>query len=389
MNYRSAYIRRAKKGLRLKKRAAVVALLGVVACAAAALYQGEPTVQRLVHAGAAGAPAGEKGIKIAEHVESNGTRRIYPYSIVPGGVGDRTELARIVQADKVVAAHYASFEVDKAHPVTVAKPRFVHVSYRKGDQVYWTAQKVQLAEGETLLSDGHNEIRGRCGNRISETAMLPVEAAAPGEEELDAAVEEAPDGALNVAAPFDGTGTGQAYRLLSFPNGAGLLAVTGGEGWQAPASPFGSMAGGTYPGTAYGAPITLNNAGGQSASNGSAPAANTPVGTGAPADAPAGSEAAIATASSGGSTTETLHAGSAGTAPAGLPVRLTDTVQPEPAVDIKTPTLPDVLLSPGQLPTVPVANVEPTAQAPEPSSLWLGSVGIAAMCLLRRRRRAA
>lgn len=403
MNYRSAYIRRAKKGLRLKQRVAVVALLGVAACTAAVLYQGEPTLQRLALAGTAGQAAGVKGVKIAAHVESNGTRRVYPYSIVPGGVGDRAELARIVQADKVVAAHYASFEVDKAHPVTVARPRFVHVSYRKGDQVYWTAKKVRLAEGETLLSDGHNEIRGRCGNRISETAMLPVEAAAPSEEELDAAVEEAPDGTLNVAAPFTGAGAGQGYQLLSFPNGAGLLAVTGGEGWQAPASPFGSMAGAGYPGTAYGTPITLNSAAGQSASSGSTPAAGTPAGTGtgtgAPSDtlagtSPAASEAAIATATTGGSTSETLHpgsgnAGSAPSYPAGLPDRLTDTVQPEPAVDVRTPTLPDVLLSPGDLPTVPVADVQPTAQAPEPASLWLGGVGMAAMCLLRRRRRGA
>jgi len=376
MNYRSAYIRRAKKGLRLKKRAAIVALLGVGACTAAVLHQGEPAVQRLLHAGPAGTPAGEKGVKIAAHVESNGTRRIYPYSIVPGGVGDRAELARVVQADKVVAAHYASFEVDKAHAVTVAKPRFVHVSYRKGDQVYWTAKKVQLAEGETLLSDGHNEIRGRCGNLISETAMLPVEAAAPGDE-LDAAVEEAPDGSLNVAAPFAGTDAGQRFALLSFPNGAGMLAVTGGEGWQAPASPFGSMPGSAYPG-GYGSPVAFN--GGQSASILPAPA------PGSQADSPAGP---VYTAISSGSTSETPHPGGKdhNGATAGLPVRLPDTVQPEPIVDIKTPELPDVLLTPGDLPTVPVQTLQPTGQAPEPSSLWLGAVGIAALGLLRRGRR--
>ncbi len=114
---------------------------------------------------------------------------MYPYSVVPGGVASQAELVRIVRSDKVVATHYASFDLSRAHAVTVAKPRAVHVSYRKGDKVYWTAKKVMLREGETLLSDGKNEMRTRCANRISDVAQFPVEAHAPSAELLDAAYE--------------------------------------------------------------------------------------------------------------------------------------------------------------------------------------------------------
>lgn len=113
-------------------------------------------------------------------------RRIYRYSVFPGGAANQAELARIIRSDKVVAAHYAGFDVDKARAVTVTAPRAVYVSYRKGDQVYWTAKKVMLEAGETLLTDGRNEMRARCANRISESPRFPVEAHGPHLEALDA-----------------------------------------------------------------------------------------------------------------------------------------------------------------------------------------------------------
>jgi hypothetical protein len=160
MNHRTMYIRRSRKGQRVQQRIAAVAMLGVVACAALLMRERTPDLQQALHLaataapGASGTPAG--GLRIEDTVDHRGTRRIYPYSVVAGGVGTRAELERIIRSDKVVAAHYAAFAVDKAQPVTVAKPRAVHVSYRKGDQVYWTAKKVMLAQGETLLSDGQH-----------------------------------------------------------------------------------------------------------------------------------------------------------------------------------------------------------------------------------------
>jgi hypothetical protein len=158
-------------------------------------------------------------------------RRVYPYSVVPGGVASQAELVRIVRSDKVVAAHYASYDVSRAHEVTVARPRAVYVSYRKGDKVYWTAKKVMLREGETLLSDGENEMRTRCANRISDVAQFPVEAHAPSAEVLDTA-SEAEEGSLqNASADMPGeeglASLGQQPRLPALTDAsAGELAST-------------------------------------------------------------------------------------------------------------------------------------------------------------------
>lgn len=423
MKSRTAYIRRSRKGLRIKKRALIVTVLGLAACTGLLLQGRAPAPERggnqaVLAAAAPSAPAGPASAD--DSAAPDRPRRIYPYSIVAGGVSGRAELARIIQSDKVVAAHYASFQVAKAHPVAVAKARAVHVSYRKGDQVYWTKNKVMLAEGETVLSDGKNEIRGRCGNRISDVAMLPVEAAAPGEQELDAAVDEGGNGApLQVAAPFGRDGGGRySHQLLSYPNGAGLLAVTGGDGWHAPAGPSGSgMPSAPYPGVATGGPIALTGSSAQVVPT--APAAppvavTTPVDTasggGSTSETPHGT-IPTGTGSTGGSTSETPRGGSLADtapvvpgsnggipsappsdgglppAPVGLPAELADTVQPDPEPVVPVPTPPGAVLWPVELPAVPVTTVEPTAEAPEPATLWLSGAGVAALLLGRRRRR--
>lgn len=403
MNYRTAYIRSSRKALRLRKRAAAVAVLAVAACAATVLAPQlhAPVLQQQAHAENAAVQAMPAArLRIADAVDSNGTRRIYPYSIVPGGVASRTDLKNIVRTDKVVAAHYASFEVDKARATTVAKPRAAYVSYRKGDQVYWTAKKVMLAEGETVLTDGQSEIRGRCGNRISDTARLPVEPKGPTEEELDSSVDEEADGKLNVGYAYQGAGAGQSQQLLAFANGAGMLAVSGGDAWHAPSSPFGPMAGGIVPSGLYGAPVVLaQDAGSSSAIGGSGSGSTvetrTPAtgGTSAdiapalPAAAPADTVAAVI-ATGGRSTTETPRATPATPAtPAELPVLLSDTVQPVTEVEVKAPSIPATLLWPDELPAVPVKPADTTAEAPEPATLWLSGLGFAAMLLLRRRPR--
>jgi len=239
MDYRSAYIRRSRKGSRLKQRLAAVGLLGVAACAGLyALAMNEsaaPALSARAHAPADTAALAPTVLRTAAQVEAQEktrkTRRVYPYSIVPGGLADRRELARAVVIDKVVAEHYAAFETARATVKTVDKPRAVYVSYRKGDKVFWTAKKLQLAEGETLLSDGQNEIRTRCGNRISDVPQLPVEAKGPSEEELDAAVEVAEDDAgegtvAHVGFAVDGNPAGHGYQLKTF--GSGSAAQNGG-----------------------------------------------------------------------------------------------------------------------------------------------------------------
>lgn len=381
MNYRSAYIRRGRKGLRLKKRAAAVVLLGFGVCLAAVLQQRAPVLVPAAHPASAGSSATVRAAPVAlalAQAAKPGPRRIYPYSIVPGGVHDRAELARIILDDKVVAAHYAGIDIEKAHLVTVAKPRAVYVSYRKGDQVFWTAKKVTLAAGEEVLTDGQNELRARCGNRISEVPMLPVEMHAPTEADMDASVEVAQDGEgeqLNVAYAPGGDGAGRgSWQLLSYANGAGLLAVNGGTPVSARSS-FGQPAWyGTdrYPGASLGAPVALGSSIITNVPT-NAPLADSPVAGSPGADAPA--------------------AGSPGTpgaqpAPVSsdLPTKLVDTAQPAPEPEVKNPSIPDTLLEPGTPPVKTVESTPPKSDVPEPATLWLGGAGVLALLLARRRR---
>lgn len=101
-------------------------------------------------------------------------RRLYPYSVIPGGVENEQELANAVAHDPVVAQHYAEFDVSRAHVIHLDRNLAVYVSYRMGNRVFWTTKRLRIPEGETLITDGEHEARTRCGNRLSETPMAPT-----------------------------------------------------------------------------------------------------------------------------------------------------------------------------------------------------------------------
>jgi hypothetical protein len=284
------------------------------------------------------------------------SRRIYPYSIVPGGVGSREDIVRRVSTDQVVARHYASFDIQKAHAVTVSKPRAVHVSYRKGDKIYWTANKVMLAQGETLLSDGTHDIRGRCGNRISDTAMLPVAMNEPSAAELDES--------MNVASADDGS-----LQNASF----GLDDMMAGN----PTS-FQRFANFNVP---------LNNA-----------PATPPVRGGMPS-VPAGTQSAMGLepprylAVSSSPAMVLQRANQAPDTPAVVPAPV-DTPTPSlPVVPVDTP-LPPVTTDIPATPTVPVTPLAPVppvkeplpeGEIPEPGTLWLFGAAFALLLLVTRK----
>ncbi|HEU0140024.1 MAG TPA: PEP-CTERM sorting domain-containing protein [Bryobacteraceae bacterium] len=109
-------------------------------------------------------------------------KAVYPYSVVPGGVWSKEDVARAAQSDTVVADHYAEIDADHIRPVTVVKPARAYVSYRKNGKIYWSSRRISLHQGETLLTDGSQCVRGRCGNRLSE---VPREPALPPAQEPD------------------------------------------------------------------------------------------------------------------------------------------------------------------------------------------------------------
>jgi hypothetical protein len=104
---------------------------------------------------------------------------ICEYSIVAGGVQSAADVDRAVKADPVVSQHYARIAIDKLTPTRVAASRQAYVSYRIGDQVFWSSNTVTLPEGEAVLTDGATMIHARCGSLISDGAATPTRQAEP------------------------------------------------------------------------------------------------------------------------------------------------------------------------------------------------------------------
>lgn len=113
------------------------------------------------------------------------TRPVYPHSVIPGGAYSLAELQDSRHRDPVVDAHYKLFDPAKLHMTQAVEAKLVYVSYRLDDRIYWTRNRVRLAAGEALISDGEHEARARCGNRIAERPQKPVGKDEPTAAELD------------------------------------------------------------------------------------------------------------------------------------------------------------------------------------------------------------
>ncbi len=110
---------------------------------------------------------------------------VYPYSIIPGGLKEVSDLKYATLRDYVVRGHYANFNFNRAHFIRVTQPRAVYLSYRIRDAVYWTHKKALLHPGELLVTDGKTTARARCGNQISDVAKPNVSDEEPAEDILD------------------------------------------------------------------------------------------------------------------------------------------------------------------------------------------------------------
>jgi len=74
--------------------------------------------------------------------------------------------------------------------------RALFVSYRIGNRIFWTKNRLNVPAGETVVTDGEHMARTRCGNRLSDVPIGPVFAMEP----LPEAMEIPADGGL-LAAP--------------------------------------------------------------------------------------------------------------------------------------------------------------------------------------------
>ena len=120
----------------------------------------------------------------AIYADASSGHAVFPYSVIPGGIRSGQELAEAARRDALVAQHYAGFQLGAARVIRLKKDRRAYVSYRLGGQIFWTKHKVTLRAGETLVTDGKNVARGRCGNRVSDAPNLPVSPKEPGDQTM-------------------------------------------------------------------------------------------------------------------------------------------------------------------------------------------------------------
>ena len=117
---------------------------------------------------------------------SQPNRAVYPYSVIPGGVRTAQELRDAISRDPVVADHYSDFASSKAQVVDSDSERLAYVSYRLGNEVFWTRRRLQIPRGEKLMTDGVNYARMRCANRISAVPQPRTSPLEPPPPELNA-----------------------------------------------------------------------------------------------------------------------------------------------------------------------------------------------------------
>jgi hypothetical protein len=139
----------------------------------------------LLHPGDLPAPTPRTQTKFIAKEEK---RKIYPYSVVPGGASTLAEAKRAM-SDPAVKDHYAAVDIKKLRQETLKADMFGYLSYRVGDKIYWTAKQVRIKAGETVYTDGTQIIRGRCLNCYSQNFMLPTRPREPSEQTFDTSVD--------------------------------------------------------------------------------------------------------------------------------------------------------------------------------------------------------
>ena len=146
--------------------------------------------------------------------------KVYPYSVIPGGVSNAADFRHAATGDSVVRRHYANFDFAHVRLERATEAREVYVSYRIRNTVFWTRKRIHLYPGELLLTDGNITARARCGNQISETPKPEVSDEEPDEDVLDQPVTEiasAPSMPIHpmLAAPDLPEGEPAAPRLFA------------------------------------------------------------------------------------------------------------------------------------------------------------------------------
>ena len=106
-------------------------------------------------------------------------RKVYPYSLVPGGVTSPAELQAAEEADPLVAEADGDLDLRHATVIALDHDEVAWVAYRKNGQLLYS--RATLHKGELILTDGKHRVRGRCANRIKteqpagfDSGLMPI-----------------------------------------------------------------------------------------------------------------------------------------------------------------------------------------------------------------------
>ena len=222
---------------------------------------------------AADATNAEADSRDAVWAESGSVARpLYPYSVVPGGVRSADEVRSAANSDNAVRLHYAGLNISNTRLERLNAAKLAYVSYRRGDNIFWTRNAVLLPKGERVMTDGTMMLRARCGNRISEVPMAPVEspaaAVAPEVMELPPADVMAAPLAAPAEVPLSATPLSALLipEALPVPTGPNAPAGFGPPLIWAPTGGGASSSGPSGPGTGAGSPSGPTGPGGGSPS---------------------------------------------------------------------------------------------------------------------------
>lgn len=105
-------------------------------------------------------------------------RKVYAYSLIPGGVGTSSSFEISRMNDKVLSDHFHDMGSNVV-PTKLPQDRLMYSSYRAGDRIYWTKHPILISAGEPLFTDGTTLVRARCGNRLSDSPQRPVQKFSP------------------------------------------------------------------------------------------------------------------------------------------------------------------------------------------------------------------
>ena len=129
-------------------------------------------------------------------------RKIYPFSIIPGGVYDPKELTQSIQLDPSLAEHYRDIQMENLIAVRTQAPTLAYVSFRHGGQIFWSSKELTIPRGELVLTDGKHMIRSRCGNRMQRERPRSAVSSSAITEQMQDLIMDAPLPSIAKLPPY-------------------------------------------------------------------------------------------------------------------------------------------------------------------------------------------